>query len=168
MPDFTLVESMHRRHRVLQTRIAALESDPRARRPRVVQLAEDLVAHATAEQLVLYPFAEDLLGVHGLSLDIEESLDALLAVVGGMESDADFSVAMARLSAAFERHVEGDETGLLPMVEAFGAPEQVERVELTIEEFERAVVAARPDGPGVWLDAAAGVASRTTRGGGAN
>ena len=114
-------ELLRRRHRGLQTRLVSLEFDPRARRARVVQLAEELVAHATVEQLVLYPYAEELLGVRDLSLEIERSLDALLAVIGGIDDDASFAGALARLTASFERHVDGDEIGLLPMVEALGA-----------------------------------------------
>ena len=109
----SLGELLRRRHRGLQTRMAALEFDRRARRARVVQLAEELVAHATVEQLVLYPYAEELLGVRDLSLEIERSLDALLGVIGGIEDDTTFAGAMARLSASFERHVDGDEMGLL-------------------------------------------------------
>jgi hypothetical protein len=147
-----LAEMLRRRHRNLQTSMAALEFDRRARRVRVAQLAEELVAHATVEQLVLYPYAEELLGVHDLSLEIDRSLDALLGVVGGVEDDEDFAVAMARLSASFERHVDGDEIGLLPMIEAMGVPEQLLRMELTIEEFERALSTTRSDGPAFWPD----------------
>ncbi len=155
MAIITLVESMRCRHRGLQTRMAALELDARARRPRVVQLAEELVAHATAEQLVLYPFAEELLGVHDLSVDIEQSLEALLCVVGDVERDSEFSIAMARLSAVFERHVRSDETGLLPMVQALGPPDEIRRVELTIEEFERALSSPGGEGGiGFWPEAA--------------
>src|SRR5580704_1077064 len=131
-----LSEMLRRRHRSLEARIAALEVDGRARRARVVQLAEELVAHATVEQLVLYPYAERLLGVQNLALDIEHSLDALLAVVGGIDSDCDFAVAIARLSAVFERHVDGDEAGLLPMVETLSDPELLVRMGDTIEDFE--------------------------------
>src|SRR5580698_2887829 len=131
----TLSDKLRVRHRTLQTRIATLEFDGRARRARVVQLAEELVAHATAEQLVLYPYAEELLGLRDLSFEIERSLDALLGVVGGLDDDASFAGALARLSASFERHVDGDEMGLLPMVEALGAPDQIARMEQTIEEF---------------------------------
>jgi hypothetical protein len=161
----SLSELLRRRHRSLQTRMAALEFDPRARRARVVQLAEELVAHATVEQLVLYPYAEELLGVRDLSLEIERSLDALLSVVGGIENDRDFAIAMARLSASFERHVDGDEMGLLPMVEALGMPDQIVRMEQTIEEFERALSTARTDGPGFWPETAGEVVAR---GGGRN
>ena len=149
----TLSELLRRRHRGLQTRMAALEFDRRARRARVVQLAEELVAHATVEQLVLYPYAEELLGVRDLSLEIERSLDALLGVIGGIEDDAAFAISMARLSAAFERHVDGDEVGLLPMVEALGAPEQIVRMgpdhrgvraRPVVGPDRRALVSARP------------------------
>jgi hemerythrin-like domain-containing protein len=143
----SLGELLRRRHRGLQTRMAALEFDRRARRERVVQLAEELVAHATVEQLVLYPYAEELLGVRDLSLEIERSLDALLGVIGGLEDETTFAGAMARLTASFERHVDGDEMGLLPMVEALGAPDQIVRMEQTIEEFERALSSVRTDEP---------------------
>jgi hypothetical protein len=156
----SLGDLLRRRHRGLQTRMAALEYDPRARRARVVQLAEELVAHATVEQLVLYPYAEELLGVRDLSLELERSLDALLAVIGGIEDDASFAVAMARLSAAFERHVDGDEMGLLPMVEALGAPDQIMRMEETIEEFERALATVRIDEPWFLPDTASEVVAR--------
>ncbi len=161
----SLGEMLRRRHRGLQTRMAALEFDRRARRAQVVQLAEELVAHATVEQLVLYPYAEQLLGVRDLSLEIERTLDALLGVVGGIEDDENFAVAIARLSASFERHVDGDEMGLLPMVEALGVPEQVFRMEQTIEEFERALSTARTDGPGFWPETAGEVVAQ---GGGRN
>jgi hypothetical protein len=150
----SLGELLRRRHRGLQTRMAALEYDPRARRARVVQLAEELVAHATVEQLVLYPYAEELLGVHDLSLELERSLDALLGVISGIEDEKSFAGAMARLSASFERHVDGDEMGLLPMVEALGAPEQILRMEQTIEEFERALSSVRIDEPWFMPDTA--------------
>jgi hypothetical protein len=154
-------ELLRRRHRGLQTRLVSLEFDPRARRARVVQLAEELVAHATVEQLVLYPYAEELLGVRDLSLEIERSLDALLAVIGGIDDDASFAGALARLSASFERHVDGDEMGLLPMVEALGAPDQNARMEQTIEEFERALSSTvRTDEPWFLPDAAGEVVAR--------
>jgi hemerythrin-like domain-containing protein len=156
---------LRRRHRGLQTRMAVLEFDRRARRARVVQLAEELVAHATVEQLVLYPYAEELLGVRNLSLEIERSLDALLAVIGGVDDDASFAGAMAQLSASFERHVDGDEMGLLPMVEALGAPDQIVRMEQTIEEFERELSTAAPDEPWFLPDA---VGEVVARGGGKN
>jgi hypothetical protein len=149
----TLSGRIRVRHRSLQTRIATLEFDGRARRARVVQLAEELVAHATAEQLVLYPYAEELLGLRDLSFDIERSLDALLGVVGGLDDDTLFSGAIARLSVLFERHVDGDEFGLLPMVEALGAPEQLVRMGQTIEDFERQLATARPDRLGFWQEA---------------
>jgi len=155
-----LGELLRRRHRGLQTRIAALEFDPRARRARVVQLAEELVAHATVEQLVLYPYAEELLGVRDLSLEIERSLDALLGVIGGLEDETAFAGAMARLSSSFERHVDGDEMGLLPMVEALGAPDQIARMEQTIEEFERALSTVRTDEPWFLPDAVGEVVAR--------
>jgi hypothetical protein len=155
-----LGELLRRRHRSLETRIAAVEFDRRARRARVVQLAEELVAHATVEQLVLYPYAEQLLGVHDLSLEIERSLDALLGVVGGIDDDAGFALAMARLSASFERHVDGDEVGLIPMVEALGDPAQLLRMGETLEDFERALAASRTDGPGFWPETAGDVVAR--------
>jgi hypothetical protein len=161
----SLGELLRRRHRSLQTRMAALEFDGRARRARVVQLAEELVAHATVEQMVLYPYAEELLGLRDLSLEIERTLDALLAVVGGIADDDAFALAMARLTSSFERHVDGDELGLLPMVEALAMPEQIVRMEQTIEEFERALSAARTDGPGFWPETAGEVVAR---GGGRN
>jgi hypothetical protein len=161
----SLTDLLRQRHRGLQTRMAALEVDPRARRARVVQLAEELVAHATVEQLVLYPYAEELLGIGNLSLEIERSLDALLGVVGGIDDDRDFAVALARLSASFERHVDGDEMGLLPMVEAMGVPDQIVKMERTIEEFERALSTTRGDGPAFWPETAGEVVAR---GGGRN
>jgi uncharacterized membrane protein YccC len=148
----SLTDLLRQRHRGLQTRMAALEFDRRARRTRVVQLAEELVAHATVEQLVLYPYAEDLLGIRNLSLEIDRSLDALRGVVGGVDDDREFAVAMARLSASFERHVDGDEMGLLPMVDALAVPDQIARMEKTIEEFERALCTTRSEGPGFWRD----------------
>ena len=140
--------------------MAALEFDPRARRARVVQLAEELVAHATVEQLVLYPYAEELLGVGNLALEIERSLDALLGVVGGIDDDRAFAVAMARLSASFDRHVDGDEIGLLPMIETLSMPEQILRMEQTIEEFERALTTRATDGPAFWPETAGDVVVR--------
>jgi hypothetical protein len=161
-----LSEMLRRRHRSLQTRIAALQVDGRSRRARVVQLAEELVAHATVEQLVLYPYAERLLGVKDLSLEIEHALDALLGVVGGIDSDPDFGVAIALLASVFERHVDGDEGGLLPMVETMGDPEHLARMGETIEEFERALTtAANRQGPGFWPETAGELVAR---GGGRN
>ena len=158
----SLGELFRSRHRGLQTRMAALEFDGRARRDRVVHLAEELVAHATVEQLVLYPYAADLLGVSSLSLEIERSLDALLGVVGGMDDDAQFAVAMARLSASFERHVDCDEGGLLPLVEALGVPDQIVRIEQTIEQFERALSRVRTEGLGFWPETARAIVARST------
>jgi Hemerythrin HHE cation binding domain len=155
-----LGELLRCRHRGLQTRMVALEFDRRARRARVVQLAEELVAHATVEQLVLYPYAEELLGVRDLSLEIERSLDALLGVIAGLDDEPLFAGAMARLSASFERHVDGDEMGLLPMVEALGAPDQIVRIEQTIEEFERALATVRTDEPWFLPDVATEVVVR--------
>jgi hemerythrin-like domain-containing protein len=160
-----VTELLRRRHRSLEARIAALEVDPRFRRARVVQLAEELVAHATVEQLVLYPYAEQLLGVRELSLEIERALDALLGVVGGIDDDAEFAVAIARLSAVFERHVDGDEVGLLPMIETLGDPDQLSRMGCTVEEFERALATSRNAGPNFWPETAGDVVAR---GGGRN
>jgi hypothetical protein len=160
-----LTELLRRRHRALEARIAALEVDGRARRARVVQLAEDLVAHATVEQLVLYPYAEQLLGVRDLALEIERALDALLGVVGGIDDDSEFAVAIARLSAVFDRHVDGDEVGLLPMIETLGDPDQLLRMGETIEDFERALSTSRSAGPGFWPETAGEVVAR---GGGRN
>jgi hypothetical protein len=156
----TLSGRIRTRHRLLQTRIATLEFDGRARRARVVQLAEELVAHATAEQLVLYPYAEELLGLRDLSFEIERSLDALLGVVGGLDDEGSFDGAIARLSVVFERHVDGDELGLLPMVEALGSPEQLARMGQTIEEFERTLATARPDRNGFWAEGPAAAIAR--------
>lgn len=160
-----VTELLRRRHRGLEARITALEVDPRFRRARVVQLAEELVAHATVEQLVVYPYAEQLLGVRDLSLEIERALDALLGVVGGVDDDAEFAVAIARLSAVFESHVDGDEVGLLPMIETLGDPEQLARMGGTIEEFERALATSRTSGPNFWPEGAGDVVAR---GGGRN
>jgi hemerythrin-like domain-containing protein len=157
----SLGELLRRRHRGLQTRMAALEFDRRARRARVVQLAEELVAHATVEQLVLYPYAEELLGIRDLSLEIDRSLDALLGVIGGLDDDTTFAGAMARLTASFERHVDGDEMGLLPMVEALAAPDEVVRMEQTIEEFERTLATVPTDEPWFLPDAAREVVARS-------
>lgn len=165
MSTLALTELLRRRHRGLESRIVALEVDRRIRRPRVVQLAEELVAHATVEQLVLYPYAEQLLGLHDLSTEIERSLDALLGVVGGIEDDAQFSVALARLSTSFEQHVSGDEVGLLPMVEALSSPEDLLRMGRTLEDFERALSTSRGVGPGFWPETAGDVVAR---GGGRN
>lgn len=165
MGALTLTEVLRRRHRSLETRIVALEVDRRIRRARVVQLAEELVAHATVEQLVLYPYAEQILGLQDLSLEIERSLDALLAVVGGIDDDERFSVSLARLSAAFEQHVAGDETGLMPMVEALSTTEDLVRMGRTIEEFERTLAVSRTAGPGFWPETAGDVVAR---GGGTN
>jgi hypothetical protein len=160
----TLSDRLRMRHRGLQTRIATLEVDRRARRARVVQLAEELVAHATAEQLVLYPYAEDLLGLRDLSFEIERALDALLGVVGGLEDDVTFSGAIARLSIVFERHVDGDELGLLPMVEALGPPEQLFRMAQTLEDFECALASGqRAVRGGFWPEALSPVGSGERR-----
>ena len=156
-----LGEMLRRRHRGLQTRMAVLEFDRRVRRDRVVQLAEELVAHATVEQLVLYPYAEELLGIRDLSLEIDRSLDALLGVIGGIDDDMTFAGAMARLTASFERHVDGDEMGLLPMVEVLGAPDQIVRMEHTIEEFERTLATSRTDEPWFLPDAEREVVARS-------
>jgi hypothetical protein len=160
-----LTELLRRRHRSLEGRIAALEFDHRVRRARVVQLAEELVAHATVEQLVLYPYAEELLGLRGLALEIEHALDALLGVVGGIDDDSEFGVAIVRLGAVFERHVEADETGLLPMIETLGDPDQLVRMVSTMEEFERTMAGARNAGPGFFPESAGDVVAR---GGGRN
>jgi hypothetical protein len=165
MGALTLTEVLRRRHRSLETRIVALEVDRRIRRARVVQLAEELVAHATVEQLVLYPYAEQILGLRDLSVEIERSLDALLAVVGGIDDDERFSVSLARLSVAFEQHVAGDETGLMPMVEALSTTEDLVRMGRTIEEFERTLAVSRTAGPGFWPETAGDVVAR---GGGTN
>ena len=145
-----LTELLRRRHRTLEARIASLEVDGRARRPRVLQLAEELVAHATVEQLVLYPYAEQLLGVRDLALEIERAVDALLGVVGGIDDNAEFAVAIARLSSVFDRHVDGDEVGLLPMIETLGDPYQLVRMGETIEDFERALSTSRTTRPDLW------------------
>jgi hypothetical protein len=160
MSSPALTELLRRRHRSLEARIAALEFDGRARRARVVQLAEELVAHATVEQLVLYPYAEQLLGVRGLAFEIEHALDALLGVVGGIDDDRTFAVAIVRLGAVFERHVDGDEVGLLPMVETLADPDQLARMGATIEEFERAMSSARTTGPGFFPESAGDVVAR--------
>jgi hypothetical protein len=159
-----LTELLRHRHRTLEARIVSLEVDARARRPRVVQLAEDLVAHATVEQLVLYPYAEQLLGVRDLALEIERALDALLGVVGGIDDDAAFAVAIARLGAVFDRHVDGDEVGLLPMIEVLGDPDQLLRMGETIEDFERALSTSRGGAAGFWPESL----SHITAGGGRN
>ncbi len=161
----TLTELLRRRHRTLETRIASLEVDARARRARVVRLAEELVAHATVEQLVLYPYAQELLGVRDLAFDIERALDALLGVVGGVDDDDEFAVAIARLSAVFDRHVDGDEVGLLPMIETLGDPDQLSRMGETIEDFERALSTSGVAGPGFWPEAEGEL---VLRGGGRN
>lgn len=160
MSALAMTEVLRRRHRGLEARIAALEVDRRIRRARVIQLAEELVAHATVEQLVLYPYAEELLGLRDLSLEIERSLDALLAVVGGIEDEGLFAVALARLSAAFEQHVAADEVGLLPMIEALSSPEDLLRMGQTIEDFERSLTTSRNAGPGFWPETAGDVVAR--------
>ena len=156
----SVTELLCERHRALQARIAALEVDRRARGARAVQLAEDLVAHATVEQLVVYPYAEELLGLTGLAVEIERSLDAVLGVVGSVDDDAMFAGAVARLSAAFERHVDGDEIGLLPLLELVGPREQMLRIGHTIRDFERALVESRLEGSCVWPSISSDVASR--------
>ncbi len=165
MSTLAVTELLRRRHRGLESRIVVLEVDRRIRRPRVVQLAEELVAHATVEQLVLYPYAEHLLGLHDLSAEIERSLDALLGVVGGIEDDEQFATSLARLSASFEEHVSGDEVGLLPMVEALSSPEELVAMGRTLEEFERALAASRGGGPAFWPENAGDIVAR---GGGRN
>jgi hemerythrin-like domain-containing protein len=165
MSGLAFTELLRRRHRGLEGRIVALEFDQRIRRPRVVQFAEELVAHATVEQLVLYPYAEQLLGLEDLSREIERSVDALLGVVGGLDDDAEFSAALSRLSEAFQQHVEGDEAGLLPMIEAMSSPEDLLRMGETIERFERALSTSRSTGPGFWPETAGDVVAR---GGGRN
>jgi hypothetical protein len=161
MAPLALSEMLRRRHRSLETRIATLQVDDRSRRARVVQLAEELVAHATVEQLVVYPYAEQLLGVSELALGIEHALDALLGVVGGIDSDRDFGVALARLATVFERHVDSDEMSIMPMVEALGDPDQLVRIGQTIEEFERAMASCRHEGPGFWPDTAGDVVAKS-------
>jgi hypothetical protein len=160
MAPLALSEMLRRRHRSLETRITTLQVDDRSRRARVVQLAEELVAHATVEQLVVYPYAEQLLGVTDLSLEIEHALDALLSVVGGIDCDRDFGLALARLATVFERHVDGDETSVLPMVETLGDPEQLLRIGQAIEEFERAMASSHREGPGFWPETAGDVVAR--------
>jgi uncharacterized membrane protein YccC len=165
MSTLALTELLRRRHRGLESRIAALEVDRRIRRARVVQLAEELVAHATVEQLVLYPYAEELLGRRDLSAKVERSLDALLGVMGGIDDDAEFAVALARLSACFEEHVSCDEAELLPLVEALSSPVAMVRMGQTLEDFERAFATSRGDGPVFWPETAGDVVAR---GGGRN
>jgi hypothetical protein len=160
MNTLAVTELLRRRHRSLETRIVALEVDRRIRRARVVQLAEELVAHATVEQLVLYPYAEHLLGLQDLSVEIERTLDALLALVGGIDDDAQFAVALARLSIAFEQHVEGDEMELLPMIEVMSSPDVLVHMGETIEEFERALASSRGPGPGFWPETAGDLVAR--------
>jgi hypothetical protein len=159
----SLTELLRRRHRSLEARIAALEVDRRARRARVVQLAEELVAHATVEQLVLYPYAEELLGKRDLSVEIERALDALIGVVGGVDDDVEFAGALAKLSAAFETHVDGDEGDLLPMLEREGSQDQLVRMGRTMEDFESALATSRTDGPGFWPETAGDIVSRSDR-----
>ncbi len=123
--------------------MAALEVDRRARRARVVQLAEELVAHATVEQLLFYPYSEDLLGVEGLGVGIESAVDALLDVLMDVDDDAKFARSLARLLAQFERHVEEDESDVLPLVQAVGSPTYLVRMGRTIEDFEQALASSR-------------------------
>jgi hypothetical protein len=163
MSQFPLTQMLRHRHRSLETRIAALEFDPRARRPRVVQLAEELVAHATVEQLVVYPYAEQLLGMQGLAFEIEHALDALLGVVGGIDDDSAFGLAIVRLGAVFERHVGGDELSLLPMIDALGEPSHLARMGAMIEEFERAMAVPRSPGPGFFPETSADLVVRGGR-----
>ncbi|HZU82555.1 MAG TPA: hemerythrin domain-containing protein [Polyangiaceae bacterium] len=160
MNALALPELLRCRHRSLGARIAALEVDGRVRRVRVVQLAEELVAHATVEQLVFYPYAEQLLGLKDLATEIERALDALLGVVGGIDDDPQFFVSLARLSAAFQQHVEGDEAGLMPMVEALGDPDDLARMAATMQEFERALAGSRDRPPYFWPEPAVGSSLR--------
>jgi hypothetical protein len=160
-----LGDILRRRHRSLEARIAAVEFDARSRPARVTLLAEELVAHATIEQLVLYPYAEQLLGVPELSMEIERCLDALVGVVGAMDDDVMFAGAMARLSASFERHVDGDEACLFPMIEVLGDPVLLERMGCAVVDLERALAASRTEGPGFWPETAGDVVAR---GGGRN
>ena len=120
----------------------------------VVQLAEEAswrTPPSSSSCSIRTP--RSFLGVHDLSLELERSLDALLGVIGGIEDERAFAGAMARLSASFERHVDGDEMGLLPMVEALGAPDQIVRMEQTIQEFERALATVGSDEPWFLPDA---------------
>ena len=155
-----ITDILRRRHRSIEGRIATLQVDGRCRRPRVVQLAEELVAHATVEQLVLYPYAEQLLGVRGLSLEIERALDSLLGVIGGIDEETSFGIAIARLDSVFECHVEGDEVGLMPMLETLADRDALIRMGGTMEEFERALVSSRGPGPGFWPETAGDVVAR--------
>ena len=132
--------------------MATLEVDPRARRARVVQLAEELVAHATVEQLLFYPYSEDLLGVEGLAAGIETAVEALLDVLMDVDDDVAFARSLGRLLAQFERHVEEDEADVLPLVQAVGSPTYLARMGRTIEDFEHALASSRPPGePGFWV-----------------
>lgn len=157
----SVTELLRRRHRALEARIVTLEIDPRVRRPRVARLAEELVAHATVEQLVVYPFAEQLLGLSGLAFEIEHALDSLVSVVSEADDDRLFGIALARLSAAFERHVDGDEIGILPMIEAIAAPEHLSRLGEMLEDFERTIAASRGgEVPAFWPESAGDVVAR--------
>ena len=93
------------------------------------------------------------------------SLPDSKGVMGGIDDDAEFAVALARLSACFEEHVSCDEAELLPLVEALSSPVALVRMGQTLEDFERAFATSRGDGPVFWPETAGDVVAR---GGGRN
>jgi hypothetical protein len=152
----SVTELLRRRHRGLEATIAAVEIDTTGRRARVVQLAEELVAHATVEQIVLYPYAEEILGPRDYSVGIERALDALVPVVGGVDDGRAFPIAVAQLFGAFESHVDGDEMELWPQLEALGSADCLSRMCETVEEFERALASRCEEARWLWDDRALG------------
>jgi hypothetical protein len=164
--DRDIVELLHQEHRVLRDLVARVgRGGPEARRTAVAQLSDALIRHEVAEELVVYP---ELLRIRGGAavadsrLEDEEGIEDRLVQLDRTEfGTPEYEVRLARLTRATAGHLDREEEGVLPLLDArLGAKRRAELGQRFAEVLAMAPI--RPTGPGLRMPSGPTVVDRTT------
>lgn len=164
--DRDIVELLHQEHAMIRTLLQRAEcGGTDARRTAAFRLADALIRHEVAEELVVYP---ELLRIRGGTavadprLEDQEGIEERLVQLDRTEfGSAAHGALLARLVLAVTSHLDREDEQVLPLLAAhLGAPRRSELSRRFTEVLGMAPV--RPSAPGLRLPTGPTVIDRTT------
>jgi hemerythrin superfamily protein len=148
-PD--LIDLLVTDHREVETMFAELETgagDPEHRRNVADVVIAELIRHAIAEEMYVYPTARKVLpdGDDKAEHEIQEHAEAerLMNTLDGLDpTDPKFATTLAELTAAIRHHVQDEETDLFPRLRLACSPEELIELGRKVEAAKK-IAPTRP------------------------
>ena len=143
-------------HRKLEHAVAALASQPQLRRPLLLELAGELMAHIAIEKTILLPCAERALvgslREHHATLDQARVL--LRGLADAVLDDEAFLSCLASMRDVLRAHVEREESDMFPALERVSDEYSLARLGDRMSAFRKAMLKPGEPTASVWASGA--------------